>query len=306
MTAKSGHEHPHCRMTKSTTELEPADTEPRLRPQSLCDVASSRGVDPQLRSASCRLAQHPDHHDDSDPASDGERHPLVPEDREQDDDGTPALQNRRAASRSTSEKTMQQQSNLALATEASPVKSGGIVTPGTGATRRKHASFGRDVKQGSGTTRASTTELPDVKKVDLQQNPGRYRRRRHCDTDGKEECFLSVESGVKQGKDGDVIQLPQGKRRKARLRKNSLSLQAQQPPPTQGPKRRQRQHRNSRPQSSGVSTLEEGALEADFASFEEWPLEAVLKRVRVGGAATFQVEFTWNLCTNHGTNPWPI
>ncbi|KAK4109023.1 hypothetical protein N656DRAFT_370840 [Canariomyces notabilis] len=196
---------------------------------------------------------------------------------------------------------MQQQSNLALATEASPVKSGGIVTPGTGATRRKHASFGRDVKQDSGTTRASTTELPDVK-VDLQQNPGRYRRRRHCDTNSKEECFLSVESGVKQGKDGDVIQLPQGKRRKARLRKNSLSLQAQQPPPTQGPKRRQSQRRNSRPQSSGASTLEEGALEADFASFEEWPLEEVLKRVWVGGAATFQVEFTWNPCTNHGTN----
>ncbi len=29
-----------------------------------------------------------------------------------------------------------------------------------------------------------------------------------------------------------------------------------------------------------------------FASFEEWPLEAVLKRVWVDGAATFQVEFT--------------
>ena len=31
-----------------------------------------------------------------------------------------------------------------------------------------------------------------------------------------------------------------------------------------------------------------------------WPLEAVLKRVWVDGAATFQVEFTWNPCTNHG------
>jgi hypothetical protein len=46
--------------------------------------------------------------------------------------------------------------------------------------------------------------------------------------------------------------------------------------------------------------LEEETLEAAFASFEEWPLEAVLKRVWVDGAATFQVEFKWNPCTNHG------
>jgi hypothetical protein len=48
--------------------------------------------------------------------------------------------------------------------------------------------------------------------------------------------------------------------------------------------------------------LEEETLEAAFASFEEWPLEAVLKRVWVGGTATFQVEFTWNPCTDHGQN----
>ncbi|EJT68074.1 hypothetical protein GGTG_14347 [Gaeumannomyces tritici R3-111a-1] len=43
-------------------------------------------------------------------------------------------------------------------------------------------------------------------------------------------------------------------------------------------------------------------IEAAFASFEEWPLEAVLKLVWVDGAATFQVEFTWNPRTNHGRN----
>jgi hypothetical protein len=48
--------------------------------------------------------------------------------------------------------------------------------------------------------------------------------------------------------------------------------------------------------------LEEETPEAAFASFEEWPLKAVLKRVLVDGAATFQVEFTWNPCTNHGHN----
>jgi hypothetical protein len=48
--------------------------------------------------------------------------------------------------------------------------------------------------------------------------------------------------------------------------------------------------------------LEEETVEAGFASFEEWPLDAVLKRVWVDGVATFQVEFTWNPCTNHGRN----
>jgi hypothetical protein len=56
--------------------------------------------------------------------------------------------------------------------------------------------------------------------------------------------------------------------------------------------------------------LEEETVEAAFASFEEWPLEAVLKRAWVDGVATFQVEFTWNPCMNHGRNdrgpenPW--
>lgn len=49
-------------------------------------------------SGSCHLSQHPDHHDDSDLTSDGERHPLVPDDREQDEDGAPASQDRRAPS----------------------------------------------------------------------------------------------------------------------------------------------------------------------------------------------------------------
>ncbi|KAK4149901.1 hypothetical protein C8A00DRAFT_46588 [Chaetomidium leptoderma] len=83
---------------------------------------------------------------------------------------------------------------------------------------------------------------------------------------------------------------------------NSPPLQAQIPPPTRGPKRRQSQRSISKPQSSRGSALEEETLEAAFASFEEWPLEAVLKRVLVDGVATFQVEFTWNPCANHGRN----
>jgi hypothetical protein len=83
-------------------------------------------------------------------------------------------------------------------------------------------------------------------------------------------------------------------KRQARLRTNSLLQPAQQ-----GPKRRQSQRRVSNPQSSGASALGEETPEAAFASFKEWLLEAVLKRVWVGRAATFQVEFTWNPYTNH-------
>ncbi|KAK3695690.1 hypothetical protein B0T22DRAFT_456004 [Podospora appendiculata] len=37
------------------------------------------------------------------------------------------------------------------------------------------------------------------------------------------------------------------------------------------------------------------------ASFGEWPLDdAVLKRTIVNGVATFQMEFSWDACVNHG------
>jgi hypothetical protein len=136
-----------------------------------------------------------------------------------------------------------------------------------------------------------------------------------------------VGSGAPQGEDEDVVRPPRAKRRRvntsaalttrrtapkrqSRLRcTNSQSAHAQRPPLTQGPKRRQSQRssskpqRSEKPQFSGRSALEEETTEATFASFEEWPLEAVvLKRVLVNGIATFQVQFTWNPCTNHGRN----
>lgn len=77
--------------------------------------------------------------------------------------GTPAPRDRRAASKITKEKTTQPNGNPAPAPENSPAKPAGILlTPGTGTTRRKRVSFGRDVKQGSaGAARTSTTGLPD-------------------------------------------------------------------------------------------------------------------------------------------------
>ncbi|KAK4220449.1 hypothetical protein QBC38DRAFT_527740, partial [Podospora fimiseda] len=99
---------------ESTSELEPADAEPRPQLQSPSGTAPGHG------SGSCSLSQHPDHHDD-DLASDPERrHPRVPEDREQDEDNTPSPPDHQAASKSTSEKMTQQQSSPVLAAEASP------------------------------------------------------------------------------------------------------------------------------------------------------------------------------------------
>ncbi|KXX78755.1 putative urease accessory protein UreF-like [Madurella mycetomatis] len=77
--------------------------------------------------------------------------------------GTPAPRDRRATSKTTSEKTAQQNTNPASQTDKSPAKPPGILlTPGTGTTRRKRVSFGHDVKQGSGgPAGTSTSGLPD-------------------------------------------------------------------------------------------------------------------------------------------------
>jgi hypothetical protein len=162
--------------------------------------------------------------------------------------------------------------------------------------------------------------------VDPQRSIGHPRRRRRCDSDEEEDCFPVVRSGATQGEDEDVVRPPRGKRHRVNTsgpatRKtapkpqtrpqctNSQSAHAQRPSPTQGPKRRQsqrssfNQQHSEKPQSSGRSALEEETrIEATFASFEEWPLDAVLKRVFVDGVATSQMQFTWNPCTNHGRN----
>ncbi|KAL2255474.1 hypothetical protein VTK26DRAFT_3283 [Humicola hyalothermophila] len=62
-------------------------------------------------------------------ASDGELHSLVQGNREQDKDAAPAYKDSRAASKSAIEKSAQQQSNLGLATTASPVKPAEIILP---------------------------------------------------------------------------------------------------------------------------------------------------------------------------------
>lgn len=77
--------------------------------------------------------------------------------------GTPAPRERRAATKTTSEKPAQQNADRPPPTDKSPAKPPGILlTPGTGTSRRKRVSFGHDVKQGSGgPARSSTSGLPD-------------------------------------------------------------------------------------------------------------------------------------------------
>jgi hypothetical protein len=98
------------------------------------------------------------------------------------------------------------------------VKPAGILlTPGTRTTRRMHTSFGHDVKQGPGATRASTVEWPNGERVSLQQNIGRYRRRRRCDTNDEKNCSPIVGSDAERGKDEDAVQPSQAKRRRVNI-----------------------------------------------------------------------------------------
>ncbi|KAK0674127.1 spindle pole body formation-associated protein-domain-containing protein [Cercophora samala] len=79
--------------------------------------------------------------------------------------GTPAARADRRASRLTAanNKSAPAKPDVASLPEKSPAKPPGILlTPGTGAARRKRVSFGHDVKQGSGgPARSSTGELDD-------------------------------------------------------------------------------------------------------------------------------------------------
>ncbi|KAH8659508.1 hypothetical protein BGZ61DRAFT_540276 [Ilyonectria robusta] len=53
--------------------------------------------------------------------------------------------------------------------------------------------------------------------------------------------------------------------------------------------------------ASSQATPDETEVRAVLASFEEWPLEnASLKRITENGKTTFQVQFDWTPCTNHG------
>ncbi|KAK4098109.1 hypothetical protein N658DRAFT_544685 [Parathielavia hyrcaniae] len=66
---------------ESTSELEPADAEPRLHPQGPSGTASGRGVDPQQRSGSCGLSQHRDHCDNDRTNSPEQPHLFALDDR---------------------------------------------------------------------------------------------------------------------------------------------------------------------------------------------------------------------------------
>ena len=269
------------------SEFELADTEPRLRLHSPCSADTSLGVETQQRSDGCCLSRHHDHGGDSVRTSNPEhRHSPVPDDGgEQDEESS-------------------------------------VVPPQAQECRANMPNLSGDENGNDrelANTEPSMQPLAYQEQVNLQHNIGRRRHRRRCGTDDEEDCSPIVGSDAKQGKDEDAIQPPRGKRRRvntsapttrrtapkrqARLRRTSSQLQqTQRPPPIQGSKSRQSQRGISKPQSSKGSALEEETVETAFASFEEWPLEAVLKRVWVDGAATSQVEFTWNPCTNHGQN----
>jgi len=76
--------------------------------------------------------------------------------------GTPAPRDReRERERAANDKTAQSKYNPPSQNDRSPVKPPGILlTPGTGTTRRKRVSFGRDVKEGAADQATSSEEEP--------------------------------------------------------------------------------------------------------------------------------------------------
>ncbi|RYP91653.1 hypothetical protein DL770_002219 [Monosporascus sp. CRB-9-2] len=251
--------------------------------QSPRSAASSHGVQTQQRSDSCRLSQHHDHRGDSDQTSDPEHHhPPVPDDRGEQN------------------------------------KEGSIVPPQA---QESRASIPRLSDDESNNERKLANAEPSIQlsasqdRVNLQHNIG---RRQHCDVDDGEDYCPVVGSDTEHSKDNDGARPPRRKRRRistsapttggAALKRqtrlhctSSRSRQAQEP--SQRPKRRRSQRSIPNPPSSEGATLGKESVKAPVAKFEEWPLDdVVLKRVTVDGMTTFQLQFGWHACTNHGYN----
>ncbi|KAI1463207.1 uncharacterized protein F4812DRAFT_463899 [Daldinia caldariorum] len=132
------------------------------------------------------------------------------------------------------------------------------------------------------------------------------------DTEDEDEVYHPYIGEGEQDYESDCdIQPPQRKRRKlsssaqpARIavteRQTRSHVISSHLRPVHGPARGRRysgsQNVSSAPQGHSV----EGTTEAHAANYGEWLLEdAVLKRVTVNGLATFQLQFTWDSCTNH-------
>ncbi len=130
---------------------------------------------------------------------------------------------------------------------------------------------------------------------------GRYR---HCSTDDREDYYPSVCSNTEHSED-EALRPPQRKRRRASAATYTAGGTAPQQPthPYYSDSSREARRPSQRPRRQ--STLERDA-EADripAATFDEWPLNAVLQRVTMDGSPpTFTLQFTWGLCTEHGAS----
>ncbi len=281
---------------ESTSELEPADAEPRLQPQDPSDTASSRGVDLQQKSSSGGLSPHPDHNDDDDQASDPEeRHPLTPDDRGEkgSEEGPAALP--QAQESAAGPPTLPDEGNNGheLADASPPMR----------------PSAGRD--QASGRGRGT--------------RPFRQCRRRR-DADEAED---TVYSNAEHSED-DVFQPPPRKRRRggtygdsargAQRSSRRPRLQRGTAHPLPSPQRDIEVDRTPAATFEefplGDAVLKRVTMDGSPSTFmlqftwdscaayvicEEWPLgDAVLKRVTTNGSPpTLMVQFTWDLGAEH-------
>ncbi|KAK4163057.1 hypothetical protein QBC43DRAFT_70136 [Cladorrhinum sp. PSN259] len=189
---------PTLQKDESTRELEPADGESRIEPQSPYSTTSGRGVTPQPTSVSYGLSQHRDQRSNTIQTSDPKhRRPLVSDNRgEQDGDGS-------------------------------------VVLPQVQGSRADMLSLSGDRSGNEGKmVNAEPSAQPSASQVqaNLEHNVSPRRRRRHCDTDDEEDCAPIAGTDVEQGKNEGVDQPAPGKRRR-------VNNSAQRSPPTQGPRR---------------------------------------------------------------------
>ncbi|TGJ84457.1 hypothetical protein E0Z10_g4337 [Xylaria hypoxylon] len=131
--------------------------------------------------------------------------------------------------------------------------------------------------------------------------PGRSRRRRLA-------CRRDDNARAEDEENDDACQPPSKRRRGSSLARSTVLRPATRRHlhSDDAPSRSQRVRTSAsgRKRSDRHSVLSSPSSQKSIdrkATFEEWPLgNAVLKRVTVGGMATFQVEFTWDSCATHG------
>ena len=329
---------------ESTSELEPADAEPRLQPQDPSGTASGRGVDRQQRSGSCGLSQHPDHRD-NDRTNSPEPHLFAPDDRGESVACSPTLLDDESTGEpepADAEPSLLPQSPSGTAprrgVDPQQMSSSGGLSPHPDhyddddqASEERHPLTPDD--RGEKGSEECPAALPQAQESaagpptlpDDEGNNG------HELADASPPMHPPAGRDQASGRGRGTRPFRQCRRRRDadeaedRMYSNAEHSEDDvvQPPPrkrrrggTCGDSARgaQRSARRPRLQRGTAHPLlsPERDIKVDrtpAATFEEFPFgDAVLKRVTMDGSpSTFMVQFTWDSCAAHGIcEEWPL